>query len=256
MLTALKQQKLLSSIKAYHKDFLDGSLKELDESGTRLMINRFLSDVLGYKQIEEIKTEYMIKGTYADYVIQVNAKRHFLVEVKALSFQLSEKHLRQTVNYGANEGIEYALLTNGRNFEFYKIIFEQPISSRLIFAIDLSDAAGLKNAATHLQHLHKESVVKNYFKPLWNKCEATDPYNIAGILCSDPVLQCIKKLIRIRYNEKCADEMIVAAVHKIITDKMDPVLIKPFKIGRVKVKKEKKVVEGPAEVQLPALPES
>jgi len=242
MLTALKQQKLLGSLKAYRKDFLDSSLKELDESGTRIMINRFLSDVLGYKQIEEIKTEYMIKGTYADYVIQVNNSRHFLVEVKALSFQLSEKHLRQTVNYGANEGIEYALLTNGRNFEFYKIIFAQPISSHLIFALDLSDAAGLKNAASQLQHLHKESVVKNSFKPLWNKCEATDPYNIAGILCSDAVLKCIKKMIKVRHNEKCADEIILSAVQKVVADKMDPMLIKPFKMTKVRVKKEKKVL--------------
>jgi len=243
MLTALKQQKLLNSLKGYRKEFLDGNIKELDESGTRIMINRFLSEVLGYKQLEEIKTEYMIKGTYADYVIQVNKTRHFLVEVKALSFQLSEKHLRQTVNYGANEGIEYALLTNGRNFEFYKIIFEQPISSRLIFAIDLSDAAGLKNAAGHLQHLHKESVVKNSFKPLWNKCEATDPYNIAGILCSETVVNCIKKMIKTKYNEKCDNDIILAAVHKIVADKMDPALIKPFKMAKMRVKKEKKVVE-------------
>jgi Type I restriction enzyme R protein N terminus (HSDR_N) len=249
MLTVLKQQKLLSSLKAYRKNFLDGSVKELDESGTRLMINRFLSDVLGYKQIEEIKTEYMIKGTYADYVIQTNTIRHFLVEVKALSFQLSEKHLRQTVNYGANEGIEYALLTNGRNFEFYKIIFEQPISSRLIFALDLSDAAGLKSAASHLQHLHKESVIKHSFKPLWNKSEATDPYNIAGIICSDAVLKCVKKLIRIRYNEKCEHEIILSAVHKIVIDKMDPALIKPFKSTKVRVKKEKKVVDDEVQIE-------
>lgn len=251
MLTALKQQKLFNSLKAYRKEFLDGNIKELDESGTRIMINRFLSEVLGYKQLEEIKTEYMIKGTYADYVIQVNKTRHFLVEVKALSFQLSEKHLRQTVNYGANEGIEYALLTNGRNFEFYKIIFEQPISSRLIFAIDLGDAAGLKNAAGHLQHLHKESVVKNSFKPLWNKCEATDPYNVAGILCSDTALNCIKKLIRTKYNEKCTDEVLLAAVHKIVADKMDPARIKPFKTLRVKVKKEKKAVEDKVQIDVP-----
>lgn len=249
MLTALKQQKLLSSLKAYRKDFLDGNMKELDESGTRLMINRFLSDVLGYKQLEEIKTEYMIKGTYADYVIQINTIRHFLVEVKALSFQLSEKHLRQTVNYGANEGIEYALLTNGRNFEFYKIIFAQPISSHLIFSLDLSDTAALKNAASHLQHLHKESVVKNSFKPLWNKCEATDPYNIAGIICSDAVLKCIKKLIKTRYNEKCEDEIILSAVHKIVTDKMDAALIKPFRTTKVRVKKEKKVVDNEVQIE-------
>jgi len=257
MLTALKQQKLLTALKAYRKEFLDGNIKELDESGTRIMINRFLSDVLGYKQLEEIKTEYMIKGTYADYVIQVNKTRHFLVEVKALSFQLSEKHLRQTVNYGANEGIEYALLTNGRNFEFYKIIFEQPISSRLIFAIDLSDAAGLKNAANHLQHLHKESVVKNLFKPLWNKCEATDPYNIAGILCSDAVLNGIKKMIKARYNEKCDNAIILAAVHKIMEEKMDPALIKPFKSSKVKAKKKKEdTADSPAPDDPAVVPET
>lgn len=244
MLTTLKQQKLLTALKAYRKEFLDAGLKELDESGTRIMINRFLSDVLGYKQLEEIKTEYMIKGTYADYVVQVDKTRHFLVEVKALSFELSEKHLRQTINYGANEGIEYALLTNGRNFEFYKIIFEKPISSRLIFSVDLSDLTGLKNATNYLQHLHKDSVTRYSFEPLWNKCEATNPYNIAGIICSDVVIHCIKKLIRNKYNEKCEDEAILDAVHKIVTEKMDPGLIRPFKVGKVRVKRERKDLES------------
>lgn len=234
MLTGAKQQKLLSSLKIYRKQFLESGLVELDESGTRLMINSFLSDVLGYKQLEEIKTEYMIKGTYADYVIQVNKTRHFLVEVKALSFELSEKHLRQTINYGANEGIEYALLTNGRSFEFYKIIFDKPISSRLIFKVDLSSLAGLKETMTYLQHLHKDSVVKNQFKPLWNKCEATDPYNVAGIICSTPVLNTIKKLIRSKYAEKCDDVVILNAVHKIIVERMELEMIRPFKLTRVK----------------------
>lgn len=244
MLTNSKQQKLFAALKNYRKQFLDSGLTDLDESGTRLMINSFLSDVLGYKQLEEIKTEYMIKGTYADYVIQVSKTRYFLVEVKALSFELSEKHLRQTINYGANEGIEYALLTNGKSFEFYKIIFDKPIYSRLVFAVDLSDITGLKIAANYLQHLHKDSVVKNSFGTLWNKCEATDPYNIAGIICSEPVLKSIKKLIKYKYNEKCEDEVILNAVHKIVTDKMDPALIKPFKVGKTRVRKEKKLDEA------------
>jgi hypothetical protein len=257
MLTILKQQKLLGALKTYRKQFLERDLKELDESGTRLMINYFLSEVLGYKQIEEIKTEYMIKGTYADYVIQINNTRHFLVEVKALSFELSEKHLRQTVNYGANEGIEYALLTNGRNFEFYKIIFEQPISSRLIFSLDLSDNVGLKNAVNYIQHLHKDSVIKNSFQSLWNKCEATDPYNIAGIICADPVLKCIQKLIKAKYNERCEEGTILSALHKIVAEKMDVGMIKTFKAVKTRVKKEKKsATVNPVEPLPAAMPEA
>lgn len=249
MLSTSKQQKLLADLKVYRKKFLDGNITELDESGTRIMINSFLADVLGYKQLEEIKTEYMIKGTYADYVIQINKVRHFLVEVKALSFELSEKHLRQTINYGANEGIEYALLTNGKAFEFYKIIFEKPISSHLIFRVELNDITTLKSSAEFLQHLHRDSVTKNSFKPLWNKCEATDPYNIAGIICSENVIKVIKKLIKQKYNEKCADETIISAVHKIINDKMDPLLIKPFKASKTKISKTKKTENGSIKIE-------
>ena len=111
MLNANKQAKLLDALKKYSKKYLNSNLTELDESGTRLMINSFLMDVLGYAPIEEIKTEYMIKGTYADYVVQLGGTRHFLVEVKALSLNLAPAHLRQAINYGANEGIYWALLT-------------------------------------------------------------------------------------------------------------------------------------------------
>ena|SRR5438552_1957629 len=117
MLSESKRAKMLDALKSYKKKFLDKNVQELDESGTRILINHFLSEVLCYSPLEEIKTEYMIRGTYADYVMQVEGERHFLVEVKALALQLSEKHIRQTVNYGANEGIEWALLTNGRMFE-------------------------------------------------------------------------------------------------------------------------------------------
>ena len=257
MLPPSKLQKLQQSLKDYRKKFLDGKITELDESGTRIMINVFLSDVLGYAPLEEIKTEYMIKGTYADYVVQINKTRHFLVEVKALSFDLSEKHLRQTINYGANEGIEYALLTNGRSFDFYKIIFEQPISQRLIFSLDLSDQSKLKESIEYLQHLHRDSVVKNSFEPLWNKCEATDSYNIAGILLSEPVTDLIRKLIKQKYDEKCEDDVIIAAVEKIIMEKMDPLMVRPFKAPRSRAQRPAKnkpttmVEKGTSDVKEP-----
>lgn len=90
----------------------------------------------------------MIRGTYADYVIQTKGVRHFLVEVKSLSLTLSAKHLRQTINYGANEGIEWALLTNGKQFDFYKIFFQNQLKLDLLFSFDLCDAANLKIVLT------------------------------------------------------------------------------------------------------------
>jgi len=56
MLNKTKQTKLFNSLKKYSKQYLNKKLTELDESGTRLMINSFLTDVLGFAPIEEIKT--------------------------------------------------------------------------------------------------------------------------------------------------------------------------------------------------------
>lgn len=239
MLTTSKKAKMLNALKAYKKKFLDLNLSELDESGTRLMINHFLSDVLGYTPIEEIKTEYMIKGTYADYVIQTNGIRHFLVEVKALSLQLSEKHLRQTINYGANEGIEWVLLTNGKNFDFYKILFNKPIESRKIFSVDLADASSFKTAGDNLQYLHRDSIPKKGLKILWNRCEALFPENVAGIIYSKESIATIKKLIKTKYGEKCDDEEIIKSLNRIVYDRIDPACIKPYRSSRSEKKSKK-----------------
>jgi hypothetical protein len=237
MLTPGKKAKMFAALKEYRKKFLDNKYAELDESGTRLMINSFLTDVLGYASIEEIKTEYMIRGTYADYVIQIKGTRHFLVEVKALSLALSDKHLRQAINYGANEGIEWALLTNGKCFEFYKILFDKPIEAKKVISIDLSDSDQFKESSDILQYLHKDSLLNKGLEFLWNKHVALEPVNIAGILYTQPVINIIKKHLKIKYKDKFSDEEIISSLNRIAFE-----TIQLENIKHVKIKKEKKKI--------------
>lgn len=250
MLTEIKRQKLADNLKNYHKRFLSGSITELDESGTRIMINHFLTDVLGFAALEEVRTEYMIKGTYADYMIQVNGKRHFLVEVKAFSLNLNESHLRQAVNYGANEGVEWALLTNGKNFDFYKIIFEKPIQNKLIFSFNLTDVNEMKKSVELLQFLAKDSVIKGGLDVLWNKSLALTPESIAKyLLCTDTVAQ-VRKSVNKSFDTKFDDEQIQSAIFKIITERID---MSNFKLPKLQKKEpaERKPKQSPA-IEIPA----
>lgn len=232
MLTTAKQTKISDALKKYAKKYLNGKITELDESGTRLMINEFLTDVLGYAPIEEIKTEYMIKGTYADYVVQLKGVRHFLVEVKAFTLNLSEAHLRQAINYGANEGIEWALLTNGKCFDFYKIIFGKPIESRKVFSIDFSDPVQLKKSIEAIQFLHKDAVSNKGLGMLWNKCIALDPANIAGFLYTDNVINFIKKSLKEKYNHKFDEAEIKESIDKIVFEEISLDQIKHIKVKK------------------------
>ena len=226
MLSTQKLLKFTQSIKEYKKKFLDKPLGELDESGTRLLINHFLTEMLGYETLSEVKTEYMIKGTYADYVIQIGGKRHFLVEVKALSLNLSSNHLRQSINYGANEGIDFVLLTNGRVFELYKVLFEKPISHELIFSLDLSELSNLKLIADQLQYLHKDAVLKKGLDVLWDRHSALSPKNLSKLLFSTEVVKFLQKELKKKYSIKFDEVVIENAVKKIA---MESVLIEDFK---------------------------
>jgi hypothetical protein len=234
MLTTAKKARMLSALKEYRRRYLKKNIAELDESGTRLMINHFLTDILGFISLEEIKTEYMIRGTYADYVIQRGGVRDFLVEVKALSLNLSEKHLRQVVNYGANEGIDWALLTNGRQFEFYKIIFDKPIDYRMVLSVDLTEATNLKGAVEALQYLHKDEVRKKSLDLLWNRYSALEPHALAGLLYSKPVLNFIRRGLKRKYKTKFEDRDVIEGINRILTECVDVDNVKQVKVRRKK----------------------
>jgi len=242
MLNANKKLKLIASIKSYQKKYFAKTLDDLDESGTRLLVNELLSEVLCFQPIEEIKTEYMIRGTYADYVVQAKGDRHFLVEVKALSLNLSDKHLRQTINYGANEGIEWALLTNGKDIQFYKILFNKPIESKLIFKIDLSDTTKLKENAEWLQHLHREEVVKKSLDLLWNKFMALETYTIAGLLFNNTVINFLKRELKRKFKSKFEEKEIKEALTNVICTSVNWEKVKIIGSKKVKPKDDDKVI--------------
>ena len=228
----------MSALKRYRKEYLIGKYSDLDESGTRLMINSFLTDTLGFTSIEEVKTEYMIRGTYADYIIQVKGKRYFVVEVKSMGLELSPKHLRQAVNYAANEGIEWALLTNGKRFDFYRIIFSKPIDSRKVFTVDLSEEGQLKMAAEYLQYITRALILQKGLESLWQKYSALEPSNISRLLYSKPIINYLRRQLRRTYKTKFSDDEIKAVITRVIEEKIESVKPrKPKKARRMKTPK-------------------
>jgi hypothetical protein len=244
MLNKNKMRLLVSALKTYHKKYLKNLNPDLDESATRIMINALLTEVLGFIPIEEVKTEQLIRGAYADYIVQLKGKPCFLVEAKKLGIDLSEKHLRQARQYCADEGIEWALLSNGRNLELYRIIAENTkplkINDRLVFSIDLSDISQIKENLLLLQFLHKLSVSNKGLDLLWNKCIALDPKNVAGLLYTVPVSNFIRKQLSKKYKHKFSDEEIENAINRVILEAIPLDDIKHFKVRKTK----RKHIEG------------
>ena len=228
MPTNLQIQHTIKCLRQYRKKYLKKEFADIDESATRIMVNSFLCDVLGYRELVDIKTEYRIRDTYADYVIQTDRKKNMIVEVKAMQLDLNQRHIRQSVEYAVNEGIDWVLLTNGRQIQVYKVIFGKPVRHELFFDFDLTDIKQLNKAGQSIVYLSKKSILKNELDQLWTRQAEISPEKLAKVVQQDSFIKILsremKKQTKIRYT----DEELQEALHKLIIKEI-PIEFKPYR---------------------------
>lgn len=230
MATAHQTAQLEKRLREYRKRYLTKkSNLELDESATRLMVNYFLTDVLGYVELDDIKTEYNIRGEYADYVIQLARKKHFVIEVKAIQIDLNERHLRQSTSYAANEGIDWILLFNGKQIQLYRVIFAKPLSVHRVFDFDLSDLTVMKQASTCLAHLMKASVAKGDMDVYWKRFDALTTPSLVKTIYSADVIKAIRLKVKKNTGINFDQQDVLDAVHELITQPCEAVKPKSLK---------------------------
>ncbi|NOV20204.1 restriction endonuclease [Ensifer adhaerens] len=80
------------------------------------------------------------KGEKVDYAIKIDGEIRILIECKPISVTLEKKHLDQLYRYFSVTNAKFAILTNGRTFNFYTDL-EAPnkLDTRPFFVFDVSD---------------------------------------------------------------------------------------------------------------------
>ncbi len=228
-----------NDLSKYKRRYLKKEYASLDESATRIMTNSFLTDILGYQELEEIKTEYRIRSEYADYVIQLKRKKHFVVEVKSIELDLNDKHLRQSLSYAANEGIDWILLLNGRQIQLYRVNFGKPISTTLIYKIDLLDNDDFKKAPSLLWFLTKRAVEKGDLETFWKKTNALNPVNLAKIIYSEEIVKRLRNDLKEQTGIYFQVEDVAAALQEVIVERVE------FPKPKLRVKKKPAMAPKP-----------
>ena len=208
-------------LKNYKRKYLRKDFSKRNEADTRIMTNSFLTEILGYRELEEIKTEYRIKSEYADYVIQLKRKKHFVIEVKSIELDINEKHLRQSLSYAANEGIDWILLMNGREIQLYRVNFGKPISTTLIFKINFMNPEELKKAPELLWNLTKKAVSRNELETFWKRTDALNPENLSKILYSEEIVKRLRNDLKEQTGIYFQIEDVAKSLCQIITEKVE-----------------------------------
>jgi hypothetical protein len=181
----------------FQKILLSAKDRDLNESNTVSIITDILSDVFGYDKYVEITSELAVKCTYCDLALKVNGKIQFLIEAKAVGIDLKDNHLKQIIDYGANYGVSWVILTNGISWNVYKIKFQKPIGQDLVCSFNFLDLNWKKaDDQEKLYLIAKEGISKNVRNDFYERTQIVNRFILSALLMSNNIASAIKKEIK------------------------------------------------------------
>lgn len=189
--------RLVAGVKKYQPILADAKKRDVGEADTVTIIKDMLADIFGYDKYSEVTSEFSIRGTYCDLAVKTDTLLRTLIEVKAIGLELKESHVKQAVDYAANKGIDWVLLSNGVYWRVYRLIFSKPIDHELVVDIDFSKLNPRAESDIELLYLLcKEGWQRSVLGEYHTQKQVLSRFSVGAMLQTEPVLEVIRRELR------------------------------------------------------------
>jgi predicted type IV restriction endonuclease len=254
------QTRLVAGLKRFQPILATARSRDDGEADTVMIVTDLLAEIFGYDKYSEITAEYSIRGTYCDLATKLDGVLQALIEVKAIGIDLKEPHVKQAVDYAANQGVDWVILTNGVTWRVYHVGFTKPITQELVVDIDLCNLNPRSDRDIEsLYLLCKEGWLKSVLGDYHQQKQALSRFFLGALILSDPVLTVIRReLKRVSPDVKIETDEIknVLSAEVIKREVIDGEQADTArkKINRAANKAKKKAAEETLEPDTPATP--
>lgn len=189
--------RLSSAIRRFQPVLDSARARDINESDTVTIVADMLSELFGYDKYADVTSEHSIRGTYCDLALQLDGKIALLLEVKAIGTDLKAQHMKQAVDYAANQGTEWVVLTNGVRWDVYRVAFKQPIDAELVLSLDMCELSHRNACDLELLYpLTREGVVKSALEDYHEQRQATNRFVLAALILSESVIKTIRRELK------------------------------------------------------------
>lgn len=96
-------ERLATGLKRFQPILASAKSRDVNESDTSLIATDLLAEVFGYDKYSEVTRELCIRNTFCDLATRIDGKFQMLIEVKAIGLELKDSHVKQAVDYAANQ---------------------------------------------------------------------------------------------------------------------------------------------------------
>ena len=189
--------RLAAGLKRFQPILAAAKTRDINESDTVVLVTDMLADIFGYEKYGEITSELAIRGTYCDLAIKMDGRFMFLIEVKAIGLDLKELHVKQAVDYAANQGVDWVLLTNGETWRIYRVTFTKPIGNELVCEASVSALSHKRPEDIEVLYtLTREGWTKSALDAFHSRKQALSRFSVAAVVLSDAVVDVIRREMR------------------------------------------------------------
>lgn len=190
-------ERLVAGLKRYQPVLAAARARDVGEADTVTIIKDMLADVFGYDKYSDVTSEHSIRGTFCDLAIKIDNQLQTLIEVKAIGLELKDQHVKQAVDYAANQGVDWVLLTNGITWRVYRLIFAKPIDQELVLEIDFCALNTRADGDIELLYLWcKEGWQRSVLGEYHIQKQALSRFFVGAMLQTDTVLDVIRRELR------------------------------------------------------------
>lgn len=193
------EDRLAAGVKKFQPIVQAALRRDANESDTSTIIIDMLSDVFGFDKYSEITTEFAIRGTYCDVAIKLDgaSKPAILVEIKAIGIPPDEKHIKQAIDYAANQGVEWVILSTAARWILYKVVFGKPIGQEEVLSFNFLELDSKRDGSLcDLYALSKDGWTKELPSQIQAEKEVLSRFNLGALLLSEPILDGIRRELR------------------------------------------------------------
>jgi len=186
--------RIKSGLRTFKKVLEEAKSADRSEQDTVTIVTDMLAAIFGFDKYSELTGEYAIRGTFCDIAVKIDGKLQYLIEVKAVDKSLRENHLRQATDYAAKEGIEWVVLTNGVEWQAYRMIFEQPVRFDHVFTFNILE--GGTELLDMIYLLSREGITKQAIDEYHEQRQILNRYVVSAMIFSEHILKCIRRELR------------------------------------------------------------
>lgn len=190
-------KRLKSEVPKFQKVLDAARSRDINEADTVVIVTDMLEQVFGMDKYTDITREFAIKGTYVDLAVTLESKLVYLVEVKAIGLDLKSNHLRQVVDYAAKEGVKWAVLTNGIEWEIHRVSVSGQVSSEEVVSFNFLELSNRKESDLDLLYLLcKKGVTQDLIEGYYEHQQACNRFVIGALMGSEESISLMKRMLK------------------------------------------------------------